>query len=160
MLDECFLVKHFASLDLFHSFLLIVLDQVTQFLQQYQGIHPLDRERLRACLHGFVTAWGCLVLPIFETLRDRSLQVAFNYTTVPSSSTLTDVRNYERLQMHFRHARRLTATTAVEVGQALREIPSIAGMNHSGLVRWAKFLMSDDNVIDITHGERLQALQW
>lgn len=62
--------------------------------------------------------------------------------------------------MHFRHARRLAATTAVEVGQALREVPSIAGMNHNGLVKWAKFLMDEDNVRDITRGERLQALQW
>lgn len=164
-LDEGFLIKHFASLDLFHSFLLTVLDQISQLVQKYKN-H--DRERtyyLRSCLFGFSSSWGCLVLPVFEALRDRSLQVVFHSTVLGSSNgfvnSLADDRNHERLQMHFRHARRLASTAAVEMCEALRDVPSIKQiMNHTELKKWATFLMDEDNVMDITHGQRLQALQW
>ncbi|KAE9402057.1 hypothetical protein BT96DRAFT_1017870 [Gymnopus androsaceus JB14] len=162
-LDESFLIKHFASLDLFHSFLLAVLDQIPQILQQSCN-KLLEIYYLRVCSSGFGVVWGSLVLPIFEALRDRSLQFAFNATFWDSSngsvSSLADDRNYERLQMHLRHARRLASTAAVEICKALREAPSITRLTHrSELVRWARFLMDEDNVMNITPEQCIQALE-
>ncbi|KAE9402058.1 hypothetical protein BT96DRAFT_918525 [Gymnopus androsaceus JB14] len=162
-LDESFLIKHFASLDLFHSFLLAVQEQIPQILQQSCN-KLLDIYYLRVCSYGFGVVWGSLVLPIFEALRDRSLQFAFNATIRDSSngfaSSLADERNYERLQMHLRHARRLASTAAVEICKALREAPSITRLTHrSELVRWARFLMEEDNVMDITPEQCIQALE-
>ncbi|KAE9411442.1 hypothetical protein BT96DRAFT_12515 [Gymnopus androsaceus JB14] len=158
-LDECFLIKHFASLDIFHSFLFAQLDQIAQVIQKSSQPYYL-----RTCSYGFVGSWGSLVLPIFEALRDRSLQFAFNATIGGSSNgfvtSLADDRNYERLQMHLRHARRLASTAAMEMCNALREVPSVKTlMQHCELVKWARFLMDEDNVMDITHEQCLQALE-
>ncbi|KAE9402055.1 hypothetical protein BT96DRAFT_1017868 [Gymnopus androsaceus JB14] len=162
-LDESFLIKHFASLDLFHSFLIVELDQIARIVQQSHH-NPLHAYYLRLCAHGFVASWGSLVLTIFEALRDRSLQFAFNATLGGSSNgfvtSLADDRNHERLQMHLRHARRLASTAAVEMYKALREVPSITPLlQHSELVKWTRFLMDEDNVVDINHEQHLQALE-
>ncbi|KAJ3781585.1 hypothetical protein GGU10DRAFT_366309 [Lentinula aff. detonsa] len=154
LLDECFLIKHFASLDLFHSFLNAVLQQISWHLNSSRS-SPQKMFYLRACSYGFVVSWGSLVLVLFELLRDRSM-----YNTARMNNADSSEISSHRLSMHLHHARKLASSTAVEISETMRDIPSIMRLlPPSDLVRWARFLLVEENIVDITRTQCLQALE-
>ncbi|KAJ3733098.1 hypothetical protein DFJ43DRAFT_1071157 [Lentinula guzmanii] len=146
LLDECFLIKHFASLDLFHSFLNAVLQQISWHLNSSRS-SPQKMFYLRACSYGFVVSWGSLVLVLFELLRDRSM-----YNTARMNNADSSEISSHRLSMHLHHARKLASSTA-DIPSIMRLLPP------SDLVRWARFLLVEENIVDITRTQCLQALE-
>ncbi|KAJ4498569.1 hypothetical protein C8R41DRAFT_916486 [Lentinula lateritia] len=161
-LDECFLIKHFASLDIFHSLLSAALQQISHLIQsrftQEMTYH------LHACAHGFVVAWGSLVITLFERLRDRSMYNTTDNSRVGDGfssdiSVATEMKS-SRLLVHLLHARKLASRTAVEISETMRDIPSIVRlMPHGDLTKWARFLLEEENIVDITRAQSLQALE-
>ncbi|KAF5389120.1 hypothetical protein D9757_005003 [Collybiopsis confluens] len=104
-LNEPFLIKHFASLDLFRSFLSVEMEQVSTALQQLEPrsrtnptpqVHSRSRSQLhyalppsyhlRSIRQGFIAAWGSLVLAMYELLRDR-VQAQSTFVAEAGSNT-------------------------------------------------------------------------
>ncbi|KAJ3755725.1 hypothetical protein EV360DRAFT_85638 [Lentinula raphanica] len=164
-LDECFLAKHFASLDIFHSFLSATLQQISLQLSPGRAA-PQTMYYLRVCSYGLVTSWGTLVLVLFELLKDRSLHHTARVDHYEDSNRdnypagISAEMSNQRLSVHLHHARKLASRTAVEVCENTRDIPSIVClMPPRDLARWARFLMVEENVMDITRAQCSQALE-
>ncbi|KIK62818.1 hypothetical protein GYMLUDRAFT_491370, partial [Collybiopsis luxurians FD-317 M1] len=175
-LDECFLITHFASLDLFHSLLTAELDQISRLLQQLPSHEAQWRLfYLRVISTGFVLSWGSLVFAVYELLQDRisecqvfhpssdgSSSSSHGPSSLGSASSKATVEwNHERIQMHLRRARTLTAKAAVEICELLRDTPSAERLvAHPGdLSRWARFLMEEENVVGITRIQYSRTLE-
>ncbi|KAJ3813228.1 hypothetical protein F5876DRAFT_74090 [Lentinula aff. lateritia] len=161
-LDECFLIKHFASLDVFHSLLSAALQQISRLIQsrftQEMTYH------LHACAHGFVVAWGSLIITVFERLRDRLMYNTTDNSRVgdgfSSDISVAAEMKSSRLLVHLLHARKLASRTAVEISETMRDVPSIVRlMPHGDLTKWARYLLEEENIIDITRAQSLQALE-
>ncbi|KAF8830951.1 hypothetical protein HHX47_DHR1000075 [Lentinula edodes] len=161
-LDECFLIKHFASLDVFHSLLSAALQQISHLIQS--RFTQETTYHLHACAHGFVVAWGSLVITLFERLRDRSMYNTTDNTRVGSGfssdiSVAAEMKS-SRLLVHLLHARKLASRTAIEISETMRDIPSIVRlMPHGDLTKWARFLLEEENIVDISRAQSLQALE-
>lgn len=75
-------------------------------------------------------------------------------------SVATEMKS-SRLLVHLLHARKLASRTAVEISETMRDIPSIVRlMPHGDLTKWARFLLEEENIVDITRAQSLQALEW
>ncbi|KIK66858.1 hypothetical protein GYMLUDRAFT_37937 [Collybiopsis luxurians FD-317 M1] len=164
-LNEGFLIKHFASLDLFHTFLVAGLDQIARLRQQLESRingsepplpPPLQLFHLRSFRHGVVIAWSSLILTVYELVRDRSVHFTLspssnNSTTGYINSTTAADRFRERMQMHHNLARSLMARTAVELCEVLRDSPNPLRFTYRGdLAKWARFLMEENlNVVNV-----------
>ncbi|KAJ4478431.1 hypothetical protein J3R30DRAFT_3481948 [Lentinula aciculospora] len=162
-LDECFLIKHFASLDVFHSFLSAALQQISWNISQSHAM-PERTYYLRACSYGYVVAWSSLVLVLFELLRDRSIcDVPLNVNgdgIFSNGVTMAAGMSNDRLLMHLRHARKLASGAVVEMYETMRDVPSFMRLMSSGdLVRWSRFLLEQGNVVDLTREQCFQVLE-
>ncbi|KAJ4478430.1 hypothetical protein J3R30DRAFT_3703258 [Lentinula aciculospora] len=161
-LDECFLIKHFASLDVFHTYLIATLRQISRLVQSRP---PLERTRsyyLRACAQGFAVSWGSLVFALFELIRDRSMCCGKANGSGSSSVgiTVAGEMSDDRLLMHLRHTRKLASRTAVEISETIRDVPSVTRLIPPGdSRRWVSFLMLEENVVGITREQCFQALE-
>ncbi|KAJ3770479.1 hypothetical protein FB446DRAFT_790480 [Lentinula raphanica] len=164
-LDECFLTKHFASLDIFHSFLSATLRQIN--LQLVPGRStPQVMYYLRVCSYGLSSSWGSLILVLFELLRDRSLHNTARVDNLDDgncgnlSSGISAEMSIRRLCVHLHHARKLVSRTVVELTATTRDTPSIARLiPPKDLARWARFLLAEENIVDITRAQCTQALE-
>ncbi|KAF9070599.1 hypothetical protein BDP27DRAFT_1419842 [Rhodocollybia butyracea] len=169
-LNEGFLIQHLATLDVFHSYLIAELGRINMAIESMASLQPEPKtvSYLRHCTHGFVTSWAALIFPVFQVIRDRSIDSLNSFSnrssligTADPDSYLADELYNERLQMHYRHVRKLTTRTALELKDALRNVPIFQKLVEYGefhLVKWAMFLVDEFDSVDITREQRLDAL--
>ncbi|KAJ3780166.1 hypothetical protein GGU10DRAFT_391341 [Lentinula aff. detonsa] len=139
-LDETFVGGHFISLDLLHSILLAERGRALRAAQSSTESHFL-----RSCVYALYITWGCLVLNFHELLLDR-----LKDSSLVDSVATTDCDAQERLGTYFTRVRHLALGAAVEISEALTDVPCISRITHlhcGEIEKWAKFLLEESKTM-------------
>lgn len=127
---------------------------------RYTTIEEELFQYMRLCVYPLLNGYGALVLLLFEELKRRRELIRVSLGDESTNGGM--LRMQARIDLLYAQVRSMTSHAVLKIAAALMEVPGISRITHvnfSNLNKWARFLLEDADVLDLTLAQRVEALE-